>query len=129
MTDKVCRWNELNGIRALPNTVQLASMWTIAGAVISNRFNAKITPRDELSGLYWINKKAGSAAKYQGPINGVTLWQKTGKKTIILTNKMWLGREDSNLRMQEPESCVLPLDDAPEGIPSINRQTDLSGFR
>jgi hypothetical protein len=26
----------------------------------------------------------------------------------------WLGREDSNLRMQEPKSCVLPLDDAPE---------------
>ncbi len=26
---------------------------------------------------------------------------------------MWLGREDSNLRMQEPKSCVLPLDDAP----------------
>jgi hypothetical protein len=25
----------------------------------------------------------------------------------------WLGREDSNLRMQEPKSCVLPLDDAP----------------
>jgi hypothetical protein len=29
-------------------------------------------------------------------------------------NKKWLGREDSNLRMQEPKSCVLPLDDAPE---------------
>ncbi len=27
---------------------------------------------------------------------------------------IWLGREDSNLRMQEPKSCVLPLDDAPE---------------
>lgn len=27
--------------------------------------------------------------------------------------KKWLGREDSNLRMQEPKSCVLPLDDAP----------------
>ena len=26
----------------------------------------------------------------------------------------WLGREDSNLRMQEPKSCVLPLDDAPK---------------
>jgi hypothetical protein len=25
----------------------------------------------------------------------------------------WLGREDSNLRMQDPNSCVLPLDDAP----------------
>ena len=25
----------------------------------------------------------------------------------------WLGREDSNLRMQESKSCVLPLDDAP----------------
>src|SRR5262245_19486582 len=25
----------------------------------------------------------------------------------------WLGREDSNLRMQVPKTCVLPLDDAP----------------
>ena len=25
----------------------------------------------------------------------------------------WLGREDSNLRIQESKSCVLPLDDAP----------------
>src|SRR5215475_6794357 len=25
----------------------------------------------------------------------------------------WLGREDSNLRMLEPKSSVLPLDDAP----------------
>ncbi len=25
----------------------------------------------------------------------------------------WLGREDSNLRIQESEPCVLPLDDAP----------------
>jgi hypothetical protein len=28
----------------------------------------------------------------------------------------WLGREDSNLRMQEPKSCVLPLDDAPGSL-------------
>ncbi len=28
----------------------------------------------------------------------------------------WLGREDSNLRMQDPNSCVLPLDDAPVPI-------------
>ena len=27
--------------------------------------------------------------------------------------KNWLGREDSNLRMQGPKPCVLPLDDAP----------------
>ena len=26
----------------------------------------------------------------------------------------WLGREDSNLRMQEPKSCALPLGDAPK---------------
>ena len=26
---------------------------------------------------------------------------------------IWLGREGSNLRMQESKSCVLPLDDAP----------------
>ena len=60
----------MNGIRALPNTVQLASMWTIAGAVISNRFDAKITPRDELSGLYWINKKAWEC----GEIPGANQW-------------------------------------------------------
>jgi hypothetical protein len=43
------------------------------------------------------------------------------KKNLLLNyvgnfqaNKKWLGREDSNLRMQEPKSCVLPLDDAPE---------------
>src|SRR5215510_5746680 len=30
----------------------------------------------------------------------------------------WLGREDSNLRMLEPKSSVLPLDDAPsDGAP------------
>ena len=28
---------------------------------------------------------------------------------------VWLGRQDSNLRMQESKSCVLPLDDAPAG--------------
>jgi hypothetical protein len=104
-------------------------MWTIAGAVISNRFNAKITPRDELSGLYWINKKAWECGEIPGANQWSNIMAENRKKTIILTNKMWLGREDSNLRMQEPESCVLPLDDAPEGIPSINRQTDLSGFR
>ena len=27
--------------------------------------------------------------------------------------RLWLGREDSNLRMQVPKTCVLPLDDAP----------------
>ena len=30
-----------------------------------------------------------------------------------MINKKWLGREDSNLRMQGPKPCVLPLDDAP----------------
>ena len=35
----------------------------------------------------------------------------TGEFKIF--NQKWLGREDSNLRMQEPKSCVLPLDDAP----------------
>ncbi len=31
----------------------------------------------------------------------------------VCQNKIWLGREDSNLRMQVPKTCVLPLDDAP----------------
>ena len=36
----------------------------------------------------------------------------------MLVYKTWLGREDSNLRMQEPKSCVLPLDDAPKNASS-----------
>src|SRR5271157_1132692 len=42
------------------------------------------------------------------------------ENTLILSNILnpsqyifWLGREGSNLRMQESKSCVLPLDDAP----------------
>ncbi len=27
--------------------------------------------------------------------------------------KVWLGWEDSNLRIQVPKTCVLPLDDTP----------------
>ena len=37
-------------------------------------------------------------------------------------NFNWLGREDSNLRMQEPKSCVLPLDDAPPATGTIARK-------
>ena len=36
----------------------------------------------------------------------------------------WLGREDSNLRMQVPKTCVLPLDDAPalsSGMPAATQ--------
>ncbi len=37
----------------------------------------------------------------------------------------WLGREDSNLRMQDPNSCVLPLDDAP--IPNQDERCRIHG--
>ena len=31
----------------------------------------------------------------------------------IRNDLLWLGREDSNLRMQGPKPCALPLGDAP----------------
>ena len=34
-------------------------------------------------------------------------------KRLILLDKIWLGREDSNLRMVESKSTALPLGDAP----------------
>ena len=36
-------------------------------------------------------------------------------------NRFWLGREDSNLRMQVPKTCVLPLDDAPISAISLKK--------
>ena len=32
---------------------------------------------------------------------------------VSLIEIIWLGWEDSNLRMQVPKTCVLPLDDTP----------------
>ena len=40
----------------------------------------------------------------------------------------WLGREDSNLRMQVPKTCVLPLDDAP-AITVLCRTGGRTGLR
>lgn len=39
---------------------------------------------------------------------------------------IWLGRQDSNLRMPDPKSGALPLGDAPPRMPNIPAVTDVS---
>ena len=46
----------------------------------------------------------------------VSLWFYQSKFTspvLRIPFNIWLGREDSNLRMQGPKPCALPLGDAP----------------
>ena len=44
--------------------------------------------------------------------------------------KVWLGWEDSNLRIQVPKTCVLPLDDTPIFFEAMsNLKAQLSNFQ